>query len=96
MIDSCLSHFQISNILFLVVPPLLLRLFHQYTTCVTTYVYVVWILFMVVGVGSVYFHATLSLAGQLIDEFAILWVFSAALALWVPKQYLPSFFRNHM
>ena len=46
---------------------------------------IIWILIMVIGASSAYFHATLSLVGQLLDEVAILWVLLTAYAFWVPE-----------
>lgn len=50
----------------------------------------IWVLIMVIGASSAYFHATLSLVGQLLDEVAILWVLLAGYSLWIPEYMLQS------
>ena len=82
----------ISNSIFIIIPPILIYLFKQYQRQVCHGVNLVWALLILVGVGSAYFHSTLSLVGQLVDELAILYVCLAALANWVPNCYLPGVF----
>ena len=81
-----------SNVLFLVIPPLLIVLFQQYAKqAETRAIYVIWMLLIAVGLSSAYFHATLSFAGQMLDELAILWLICAGFSLWVPARYLSRF-----
>ncbi|XP_037927802.1 alkaline ceramidase [Teleopsis dalmanni] len=84
----------ISNVLFILLPPLLIHLFKEYGRFVTPGIHILWILLIIVGLSSMYFHATLSLIGQLLDELAILWVFMAAYSLFFPKRYYPHFCQN--
>lgn len=87
-------YLQFSNILFFIYPPLLTGLFREYAQCVNRGVYLIWGLLLTVGLTSAYFHATLSLVGQLLDEVAILWLLMAAFALWLPKRYFSYGFKE--
>lgn len=55
-------------------PPILIYLFKDYGKHVHPGIHIVWIMLIVVGISSAYFHATLSLVGQLLDEISIIWV----------------------
>lgn len=84
----------ISNILFLVGPPFLIYLFKDYGRFIQPAIHMIWILLFVVGLSSAYFHATLSLLGQLLDELTILWVFMATLSLFCPRRHFPRVFKH--
>lgn len=58
--------FQFSNALFFLMPPILIYLFKDFGRYVHFGIHVVWMLLIFVGAASAYFHATLSLLGQLL------------------------------
>ena len=52
--------------------PVLMHLHKPYAATIGSGIHFVWFLMIVIGASSAYFHATLSLFGQLLDEIAIL------------------------
>ena len=100
----------ISNVLFFVMPPFLMFLHKDYARHCGNGIHFIWVLLMVVGASSAYFHATLSLLGQvrqecgrvlkltissqLLDELAILWVVMACYWLWYPQFALPAPYKH--
>ncbi|KAG7176593.1 alkaline ceramidase-like [Homarus americanus] len=85
----------ITNIVFLVGPAACTKLWASYARHVSRGIHVVWVFFVVIGLSSAYFHATLSLLGQLLDELSILWVLMVSYTLFTPLRYRPKFLRSN-
>ncbi|GAB6032264.1 alkaline ceramidase [Chamberlinius hualienensis] len=97
IVSSSVAEFSntVSSIYFILFPPLLMCLFKPYASHATSAIHLIWGLLIVVGISSAYFHATLSMVGQLLDELAILWVIIASVVLWLPPHLTPNIFRNN-
>eukprot|EP00070_Physeter_catodon_P048961 XP_028355855.1 alkaline ceramidase 1 isoform X2 [Physeter catodon] len=80
-----------SNVTFFIFGPLMMFLMHPYIQKRSRYIYVIFILFTVVGLFSMYFHMTLSFLGQMLDEIAILWLLASGYSIWMPRCYFPAF-----
>mmetsp|Transcript_15358 Transcript_15358/g.19017 ORF Transcript_15358/g.19017 Transcript_15358/m.19017 type:complete len:293 (+) Transcript_15358:277-1155(+) len=52
---------------------------------VEPYFWVIWALYLFIGLGSFYFHGTLSVAGQVLDEFPIVLFGAYGSLLLIPK-----------
>ncbi|XP_069832746.1 alkaline ceramidase 1 isoform X2 [Dendropsophus ebraccatus] len=84
----------VTNIAFLLVGPLMMYLLHPYACKRSLTVHLVWILFIMIGLFSMYYHMTLSFFGQLLDEISILWVICLGYSVWLPKPYFPRFIKG--
>lgn len=80
--------------MFLLLPPILIHLFRDYGHFVNRGIHVIWVMMIVVGLSSAYFHATLSLTGQLLDEVSILWLCTAGFAMFCPRKHFPRFLKG--
>jgi len=97
VVTSSIAEFTntISNIVFLLVPLISIKLFSNYGKYMGNGMLVVLILLIVVGISSAYFHYSLSLVGQLLDELSILWVIAVGFGLWLPRRLLPLQFNGN-
>ncbi|XP_032756682.1 alkaline ceramidase 1 isoform X2 [Rattus rattus] len=104
-VDWCESNFQhselvaefyntFSNVFFLIFGPLMMFLMHPYAQKRSWGIYGVSVLFMVIGLFSMYFHMTLSFVGQLLDEISILWLLASGYSVWLPRCYFPKFIKG--
>ncbi|XP_075719391.1 alkaline ceramidase 1 [Rhinoderma darwinii] len=84
----------VTNIAFLLVGPLMMYLLHPYACRRSLTVHLVWIMFTMIGLFSMYYHMTLSFFGQLLDEISILWVICLGYSIWLPKPYFPRFIKG--
>nr|XP_048283368.1 alkaline ceramidase 1 isoform X2 [Myodes glareolus] len=105
-VDWCESNFQhselvaefyntFSNVFFLIFGPIIMFLMHPYAQKRTWAIYGVSVLFMVIGLFSMYFHMTLSFLGQLLDEISILWLLASGYSVWMPRCYFPKFIKGN-
>uniref|UniRef100_G1PPL1 Alkaline ceramidase n=1 Tax=Myotis lucifugus TaxID=59463 RepID=G1PPL1_MYOLU len=101
-VDWCESNFQhselvaefyntFSNVTFFIFGPLMMFLMHPYAQKRSRSIYALCVLFMVIGLFSMYFHMTLSFLGQLLDEISILWLLAGGYSIWMPRCYFPTF-----
>ncbi|XP_064652291.1 alkaline ceramidase 2-like [Lineus longissimus] len=79
----------ISNLPLVILPIILIILNKEYSRRVSCGPNVIWGLVITVGLGSTYFHGTLSRMGQLLDEVTISWVVHGTFALLIPRHMLP-------
>ncbi|MCL4128677.1 UNVERIFIED_CONTAM: hypothetical protein GTU68_052402 [Idotea baltica] len=79
----------VSNVLFLFVPAACSKLWISYSIHVSKGIHLVLAFFTVIGLSSAYFHATLSLLGQLLDELSILWLLMVSYSLFTPVRNRP-------
>lgn len=85
----------VTNLVFLLYTPLLVFLSGQFARNIHRGIYIIWALYAFVGLSSAYFHATLSLLGQLLDELSILWLIASAFSMLIPSENFPNFIKRN-
>ena len=88
----------VSNLAFFVVVPICMlskfwKIFYRH---VSIGAHIQLFMLLVIGASSAYFHATLSLLGQLLDELAIIWAICLGYATFTPNSMRPSFYHGKM
>ncbi|XP_077192363.1 alkaline ceramidase 1 [Paroedura picta] len=84
----------VSNFIFFIMIPFMIVLNIDYMKYRPVPVRSLAFMVALIGVSSIYFHMTLSYAGQLLDELSILWTMGLSYACWFPMHYFPPFIKN--
>lgn len=85
----------VSNAIFLLVPAIYSNFWSSYVRNVSRGIQFVWVFFIIVGLSSAYYHATLSRLGQILDEVSIFWMWMYIYTLISPIQYRLKFLRKN-
>ncbi|XP_060088634.1 alkaline ceramidase 1 [Heteronotia binoei] len=86
----------ISNIIFFIMTPFVIMLNFDYMKYRPIPVRSLAVLVAMIGISSIYFHMTLSYAGQMLDELSILWTIGLSYACWFPTNHYPPFIKNRV
>jgi len=75
----------------LILPAICLNrsLWKSFGNHITSGIYVLLLTLVVIGIASAYFHATLSLLGQMLDEVSIAWILCLSYSFLTPNHYRP-------
>ncbi|KAK0393800.1 hypothetical protein QR680_000410 [Steinernema hermaphroditum] len=74
----------VTNLPIIVLPMVNAMLLRQYITEVNWMIFLPHLLLTINGIASTYYHATLNLFGQLVDELSILWLINICLVAYLP------------
>ncbi|OZC12006.1 hypothetical protein X798_01187 [Onchocerca flexuosa] len=75
----------VTNIPFIILPNVSVLLIRPYIETVNWIIILPHILLTLTGIASTYYHATLNLFGQLIDEISILWLLMMCWVTYFPR-----------
>ncbi|XP_018011201.1 alkaline ceramidase 2-like [Hyalella azteca] len=97
-VSSSIAEFtnSLSNVLTVIIPAYCIKnqLWRSYRKHISNGPQVILYLTALIGIASAYFHGTLSLFGQLLDEVWIIWVMCVAYASLTADCYRPVIFRG--
>ena len=95
ILNAFVVSFQISNAPMIIFPIVWLIKCEKYWKTMSRDILAFSVIFIVVGICSAYFHATLSMMGQLLDDWSILCGEATGVALWTPERYIPAFLNGN-
>uniref|UniRef100_A0A8R1TJT4 Alkaline ceramidase n=1 Tax=Onchocerca volvulus TaxID=6282 RepID=A0A8R1TJT4_ONCVO len=87
----------VTNIPFIILPNISVLLIKPYIETVNWIILLPHVLLTLIGIASTYYHATLNLFGQLIDEISILWLLMMCFATYFPVcSFYPRQFQKYV
>jgi hypothetical protein len=87
----------VTNLPIIVLPMVNAVLLRRYIKEVNWLIFLPHLLLTINGLASAYYHSTLNLFGQLVDELSILWLINICLVAYLPTmKWYPIRFRQHI
>ncbi|KAH7722969.1 Alkaline ceramidase [Aphelenchoides avenae] len=87
----------VTNLPIIVLPMVNAMLLRRYITEVNWLIFLPHLLLTINGLASSYYHATINLFGQLVDELSILWLINICVVAYLPTmKWYPAVFRQHI